>query len=122
MNSKELMGEEALNEVIDNIEIIDKLTLYGRKNIKYYFNRLKQENINKDKKLKSQFKLLTKKDNEIEKYKNENAQLEEILQKYEELVNSMADYIAKNDYTELFCSKPICDNNCIECVICYFND
>lgn len=39
-----MMSEEAFQEVISNIEIISNLTLYGRKNIKYYFNKLKKEN------------------------------------------------------------------------------
>ena len=40
----EIMSEEAINELIDGFEIVGSLTEYGRKNIKYHFQRLKQEN------------------------------------------------------------------------------
>ena len=39
-----IMSEEAFNELIENIEVVSELTLYGRKNIKYYVNKLQQEN------------------------------------------------------------------------------
>lgn len=41
---QEIMSEEAFNELIDDLEIVEKLTLYGRKNIKYYFKKLQEEN------------------------------------------------------------------------------
>ena len=44
MNEKEIMSEEAFKELIDNLEIIEKLTPYGRKAIKYWVNKLKKEN------------------------------------------------------------------------------
>ena len=40
----EIMSEEAINELIDGFEIVGSLTEYGRKNIKYHFQRLQQEN------------------------------------------------------------------------------
>ena len=40
---QEFMSEEAFDELIDNLEIVEKLTLYGRKNIKYYFKKLQEE-------------------------------------------------------------------------------
>lgn len=42
--SKNMMSEEAFDELIDGFEIVGKLTMYGRKNIKYHVQRLQQEN------------------------------------------------------------------------------
>ena len=39
------MSEEAFNELIENIEVVSQLTMYGRKNIKYYVNKLQKENL-----------------------------------------------------------------------------
>lgn len=44
MNEKEIMSEEAFKELIDNLEIVEKLTPYGRKAIKYWVNKLQKEN------------------------------------------------------------------------------
>lgn len=44
MNEKEIMSEEAFKELIDNLEIIEKLTPYERKAIKYWVNKLQKEN------------------------------------------------------------------------------
>ena len=44
MSDEEIMSEEAFNELIDNLEIIEKLTPYGRKAIKYWVNKLQKEN------------------------------------------------------------------------------
>lgn len=44
MNEQKIMNIEAFNEIIENFEIVGKLTEYGRKNIKYHVKRLQQEN------------------------------------------------------------------------------
>lgn len=44
MSEKEIMSEEAMNELINGFEIVRSLTEYGRKNIKYHFQRLQEEN------------------------------------------------------------------------------
>ena len=44
MSEEEIMSEEAFNELIDNLEIIEKLTPYGRKAIKYWLTKLQKEN------------------------------------------------------------------------------
>ena len=44
MTNQKVMSEEAFNELIDNIEVVERLTLYGRRNIKYYVQHLQQEN------------------------------------------------------------------------------
>ena len=104
---QEIMSEEAFNEVIDNLEIVEKLTLYGRKNIKYYFKKLQEEN--------EKYKYLYQKalDNTVSADR-ENTKLNETIQK-------MAKYIAKEDKTEKFCNyKTVCDMHCEECVEAYF--
>lgn len=44
MTNQKVMSEEAFNELIDNIEVVERLTLYGRRNIKYYVQLLQKEN------------------------------------------------------------------------------
>lgn len=44
MNKEKLMNEETFNELVENLEILENLTLYGRKNIKYYIKKIQQEN------------------------------------------------------------------------------
>lgn len=44
MSEKEIMSEESMNELINGFEIVGSLTEYGRKNIKYHFQRLQEEN------------------------------------------------------------------------------
>lgn len=39
-----IMSEEAFNELINGFEVVEKLTMYGRKNIKYHVQKLQQEN------------------------------------------------------------------------------
>lgn len=41
-----IMSEEAFNELIDGLEYVERLTEYGRRNIKYYVQKLQQENKN----------------------------------------------------------------------------
>lgn len=44
MVEKEVISEEAFNEIVDGFEFVEKLTPYGRKNLKYHIKRLQQEN------------------------------------------------------------------------------
>ena len=44
MNKEKDMSKEAFNETIDNFEVFGKLTLWGRKNIKYHVKKLQEEN------------------------------------------------------------------------------
>lgn len=97
---QEFMSEEAFNELIDNLEIVEKLTLCGTKNIKYYFKKLKEENENlklilidstsrrtiedlkKSKKANDDLKFLSDGyEIEIKKLKKENEKLQEELNK-----------------------------------------
>ena len=104
---QEFMSEEAFNELIDNLEIVEKLTLYGRKNIKYYFKKLQEE--------KEKYKYLYQKalDNTI------SADREII--KLNKIIQKMVKYIKQEDVTERFCDyKTVCDMNCEECILAYF--
>ena len=51
MSEEEIMSEEAFKELIDNLEIIEKLTPYGRKAIKYWVTKLQKENEEKNKQI-----------------------------------------------------------------------
>ena len=109
MERKKIMSEEAFNELIDNLEMVEKLTLYGRKNIKYYYKKLKEEN--------EKYKYLYQKalDNTV------SADRENINLKKQ--IKEMAKYIAKEDKTNKFCDyKTVCDNDCEECVEAYFKE
>lgn len=104
---QEFMSEEAFNELIDNLEIVEKLTLCGTKNIKYYFKKLQEEN--------EKYKQLYQKalDNTV------SADRENI--KLKKQIKKMTQYIAKEDKTERFCDyKTVCDMNCEECILAYF--
>lgn len=106
---QEIMSEEAFNELIDNLEMVEKLTLYGRKNIKYYFKKLQEE--------KEKYKYLYQKalDNTIISDR-ENIRLKK-------QINLMAKYIVKTNKSKKFCDeKYICDQNCESCIIQYFKD
>ena len=40
---KDIMSEEAFNELIDNFEVVEKLTMFSRKSIKYYVKKMQAE-------------------------------------------------------------------------------
>ena len=48
---EEIMTKEAFDELIDNLEVVEKLTLYGRKAIKYHVKKMQQQIDEKDKKI-----------------------------------------------------------------------
>ena len=83
------MSEEAINELIDGFEIVGSLTEYGRKNIKYHFQRLQQEN----QQLKSVIK-------EIREYINKN-KLYNFKYDEEELFEIITDEVAKKDLLQI---------------------
>ena len=85
MNEKEIMSEEAFKELINNLEIVEKLTPYGRKAIKYWVNKLQKENEklkykNKDllRKLRNRVKEV-KKLTKYSQYKKEFSRLNQII-------------------------------------------
>lgn len=40
---EDVMSEEAFNELIDNFEVVEKITMFGRKSIKYYVKKMQAE-------------------------------------------------------------------------------
>ena len=44
LSEEEIMCKEAFDELINNLEIVEKLTLYGKKSIKYWATKLQKEN------------------------------------------------------------------------------
>ena len=51
LSEEEIMCKEAFDELINNLEIVEKLTLYGKKSIKYWVTKLQKENEEKDKQI-----------------------------------------------------------------------
>ena len=132
MKNQKLMSEEAFNELIDNLEIVEKLTLYGRRSIKYHVRKLQYElkSLEDVKEImNTNVKELVELKN-IRKIKDENWRLQtdnklktDEIKKKDKIINSMAKYIAKEDKTETFCNyKTVCDNDCEECVEAYFRE
>lgn len=66
--NKKIMSEEAFNELIDNIEVVSQLTLYGRKNIKYYFEKLQKENKQLKEQLQQKEDVINKAKVDLEKH------------------------------------------------------
>lgn len=44
MNEEIIMSKEAFEELVNGLEFIESLTLYGRKSLKYHIKRLQEEN------------------------------------------------------------------------------
>ena len=44
MNNENYICEEAFEELVNGLEFIESLTLYGRKSLKYHIKRLQEEN------------------------------------------------------------------------------
>ena len=51
MDKEEIMSNEAFKELMENLEVVEKLTPYGRKAIKYWVTKLLKENKEKDKQI-----------------------------------------------------------------------
>ena len=132
MKNQKLMSEEAFNELIDNLEIVEKLTLYGRRSIKYHVRKLQYElkSLEDVKEImNTNVKELVELKN-IRKIKDENWRLQtdnklktDEIKKKDKIIKEMAKYIAKEDKTNKFCNyKTVCDNDCEECVEAYFRE
>lgn len=50
-NVEGIMSQEAFNELIDNLEVVATLTMYGRKSIKHYVKEMQAELERKDKRI-----------------------------------------------------------------------
>ena len=60
MNEKNIMSEEAFDELINGFEYVGNLTKYGKENIKYHVQRLQQKNKNLEQALDENKKLINK--------------------------------------------------------------
>lgn len=69
---KDIMSEEAFNELIDNFEVVATLTMYGRKSIKHYVKEMQAELERKDKRIQEieEENAMLKKTNNIAKEVN----------------------------------------------------
>lgn len=91
MIEKDIMSEEAFNEIVEGFEFVEKLTPYGRKNLKYHIKRLQQEN----QELKNQQKEF------IEYLETEKDRLEkECSHTYEDSLGKMM-YVNEDIYNEV---------------------
>ncbi|MBO5348973.1 MAG: hypothetical protein J6A89_04040 [Clostridia bacterium] len=116
---KEIMSKEAFEEIIDNIEIISNLTLYARKNIKYYLNKLQEENKQLKANLYEANSIIS---DYIDTVKEKNKIIDKmaghitngtIVKTYKEICKNMAE--------EINCvHTPINEVNCVNCVKQYF--
>ena len=58
MNEKNIMSEEAFDELINGFEYVGNLTKYGKENIKYHVQRLQQKNKNLEQALDENKKII----------------------------------------------------------------
>lgn len=84
MNKEKIMSKEAFDELIDNLEIIERMTLYGRKSIKHWVKALQKENEEKDK----QIELLETENADLKKLLIESLQEKKHLEKIIKELNS----------------------------------
>ena len=82
MNNENYICEEAFEELVNGLEFIESLTLYGRKSLKYHIKRLQEEN----KQLKEQLQNIS---NEFLKYDWKTSNKEQIINQLENLYNSI---------------------------------
>ena len=97
---EKIMSEEAFNEIVDGLEFVEKLTLYGRKNLKCHIKRLQQEN----QELKLQYCERTdcsgriRNSKKVEQLQKENQQLKKQLQQKEDIINKAREFIKSKEY------------------------
>lgn len=73
--SKEIMTEEAFYELIENLEVVDKLTIYGKNAIKYWVLKLQKENKLAKEQLKKQCEIADERNDllvKVQKLQKEN--------------------------------------------------
>ena len=87
LSEEEIMCKEAFDELINNLEIVEKLTLYGKKSIKYWATKLQKEN--KDLKTTINKQSLDISNNLLE------------LQQKDKQINLMAEWIFDKDYGKI---------------------
>lgn len=146
---EDIMSEEAFNELIENFEVVESLTKYGRKAIKQNVKKLQGKIKEKDKEIEELKKVLDERfiyvagartvyarlmsldKEDIVKddlaLRNEIYQHIEDKEKKDKIINLMADYVATLDIGEDICANVGNDNcdkmnfgECEECIKQYF--
>lgn len=82
--SKEIMTEEAFYELIENLEVVDKLTIYGKNAIKYWVLKLQKENKLAKEQLKKQCEIADERNDllvKVQKLQKENKECKILYQK-----------------------------------------
>ena len=131
MNEKNIMSEEAFDELINGFEYVGNLTKYGKENIKYHVQRLQQKNKNLEQTL-----------DENNKLKIQISARETLCEEYEQLINTILNFDffkeecplnfsfednSKEDKAQnIFYSDEYCENNCndihTDCWLKYFKE
>ena len=114
MNEKNIMSEEAFDELINGFEYVGNLTKYGKENIKYHVQRLQQKNKNLEQALDENKKLI-------------NTILNFSFFKEECPLNfSFEDNSKEDEAQNIFYNDEYCENNCNDiykdCWLKYFKE
>ena len=148
--SKEIMTEEAFYELIENLKVVDKLTIYGKNAIKYWVLKLRERNEELEKNIdrlgeeqKEREKYVHSLEIKIQKLMKKNERKNKIinskdrliyitgieLRNAEKQIELMAEYIANisDCPAEIFNVNFACANRCNasidkECWIKYFEN
>ena len=96
--SKEIMTEEAFYELIENLEVVDKLTIYGKNAIKYWVLKLRERN----EELEKNIDRLGEEQKEREKYvhslENKLQQKNKIIYEFARSYVELKGYETKEEY------------------------
>ena len=114
MNEKNIMSEEAFDELINGFEYVGNLTKYGKENIKYHVQRLQQKNKNLEQALDENKKII-------------NTILNFSFFKEECPLNfSFEDNSKEDEVQNIFYNDEYCENNCNDiykdCWLKYFKE
>lgn len=82
--SKEIMTEEAFYELIENLEVVDKLTIYGKNAIKYWVLKLQKENKLAKEQLKKQDREIEELEKSVDRLTDEQEEREKYVHGLEE--------------------------------------
>ena len=137
LSEEEIMCKEAFDELINNLEIVEKLTLYGRKSIKYWVAKLQKENEKYKYLYQKALDNTIKSDRENIELKKENEQLKITVNKQSiDISNNLLELQQKDKKIDLMAEYwntrlAMCDNcdkivekyeenTCKECIKQYF--
>lgn len=87
--SKEIMTEEAFYELIENLEVVDKLTIYGKNAIKYWVLKLQKENKLAKEQLKKQCEIADERNDLLVKVQKLQKEKEEYKKLYEKALSDV---------------------------------